>query len=180
MKLFKAFISVIGLGLLAFVVVGFILPGDWSTSRTRTVSAPPDVVFAYLTDLQRWTEWSTLGDIDGTLSDPSSGAGASLSWDDPVWGDGVLRLTEVTSTREVSYEVGVEDGSIQTRGRISVSGSGNGATVTWEESGDMGWNPLLSYFALGMERMQGQELEKNLDRLQALAEGRELPTFDPA
>ena len=37
----------------------------------------------------------------------------------------------------------------------------------------MGWNPLLAYFALGMERMQGEELQKALDRLVIALEGRE-------
>jgi hypothetical protein len=180
MKFAKLFISVIGLALLAFVVIGFLLPGDWSTVRTRTVDASPDSVFAQVSDLRRWTVWSTLSEVEGVFSDPSSGAGAVVSWEDEIWGDGELRLTSVIPGREVSYEVGVEGGSILTRGRITISGSGGGASVRWEESGDMGWNPFIAYFALGMERMQGQELEKQLDRLEALVEGRELPTFDPA
>jgi hypothetical protein len=60
---------------------------------------------------------------------------------------------------------------METRGRIQLVEGAEGTTLTWREEGDFGWNPLLSYFALGMERMQGEELDKALDRLQKLVEG---------
>jgi uncharacterized protein YndB with AHSA1/START domain len=172
MKVLKGFISVLALGLVAFVVVGLLLPSSWSTERTRTLAAPPDQVFPWLEDLARWREWSAMGQVEGILSDPSRGAGATLEWDDPQWGAGTFRITEVAPDRRVLYEVEVEDGSIRTRGSIHVSpGDSGGTDIRWREEGDLGWNPLLAYFALGMERMQGDELDKSMDRLQALLEG---------
>lgn len=179
MRVFQLAISAMGLGLLAFVVVGFILSGRWETERERVVAAGPDSVWSVVSDLSRWEGWSSLGEVEGTLSDPSDAVGAALSWDDPVWGQGELRITGIEAGRELRYEVAVDEGDIQTRGTIALYGAADGGTlVRWRESGDMGWNPLLAYFALGMERMQGQELQKALDRLEALLEGRPLP--DPA
>jgi hypothetical protein len=41
--------------------------------------------------------------------------------------------------------------------------------VTWREEGDLGWNPLMGYWALSMNRAQSQELAKGLDRLRSVA-----------
>lgn len=176
MRLFQAAIAAMGLGLLAFVVVGFILSGRWETERNRSVAAGPDSVWTVVSDLARWQGWSSLGEVEGTLSEPSDAVGAALSWDDPVWGEGELRLTGLEPRREVRYEVAVDEGDIQTRGSILLAPAADGGTIIrWRESGDMGWNPLLAWFALGMERMQGRELQKALDRLEMLLEGRPLP-----
>lgn len=172
MKLLKGFISVLALGLLAFVVVGFLLDGEWSTQQERTLAAPPEEVFPWLEDLAQWESWSTMGEVEGQLSTPSSGAGATLSWDDPQWGQGVFELTSVSPPRSVEYRVAVEDGAMETRGTITLRPAGSNTVLLWREEGDFGWNPLLAYFALGMERMQGQELQKAMDRLEALVERR--------
>lgn len=172
MSALKGFISILAILLVAFVGVGFALPGSWSTERSRVVPLPADVVFVYLEDLSLWREWSSMGDVEGTLSDPATGAGATFAWDDPQWGEGVFTITAVTPLREVRYEVGVEGGSIRTVGRFELREGTGGTEILWREEGDFGWNPLLAYFALGMERMQGQELEKRLDRLEEVLAAR--------
>lgn len=175
MRLFQAAIAIMGLGLTAFVVVGFLLPGNWSTERTRTVEVSVDSAWSVVSDLARWGAWSSLGQVDAEISAPSTGVGATLSWDDPLWGAGTLRLTGVSDGRSLEYGVAVDEGDIQTRGVIRLRGDAARTEVAWEESGDMGWNPLLSYFALGMERMQGEELNKALDRLEVLLETGSVP-----
>lgn len=171
MRYMKAFISILALLLLTFVVVGLILPGEWSTVRERVVRAPRGAVLDRIQDLRNWTEWSAMGQVEGEYSEPSSGAGATLSWDDPQWGQGVFTLTDA-GDEGVGYRVQVEDGSIRTTGAITLEPVEEGTRVVWREEGDFGWNPLLSWFALGMDRLQGQELEKGLDRLQEAVEGR--------
>ena len=171
MSFMKLFISGTALVLLLFLGVGFALSGEWSTERTRTVEAPPARVYQEVGDLRRWEGWSSVAQVEGTLAGDPTRPGATLSWDDRNWGEGALEITGLEEDREVRYQVAVEGGSIRTRGVIRLAPSGAGTEITWEESGNMGWNPLLAYFALGMERMQGQELEKGLDRLEALVEG---------
>ncbi len=172
----KAFITVVAVALLGFVGIGFALSSEWSAERTRQMEATPEEVFSYVGDLSRWEGWSSIAQVEGEIVGDPTAAGTTYSWDDRNWGEGELRLTEVVPGRVVAYEV-IVDGGLSTAGRIAVEPRSGGAEseVTWAESGDFGWNPLLSYFALGMERMQGSELQKGLDRLQALVEGRELP-----
>jgi hypothetical protein len=52
---------------------------------------------------------------------------------------------------------------------VRLSPEGPGTRIAWREEGDFGRNPLMGYWARFMERAQGTELEKALDRLDALA-----------
>ncbi|MDT8340465.1 MAG: SRPBCC family protein [Longimicrobiales bacterium] len=171
MKAMKGFIAAVALLLLAFVGVGLLLPRDWAVERTRLLAAPPEEVFPYLQDWDRFRQWSSLGMVEGTRTGPVGGAGATFTWDDPQWGAGVFRLTGVAPLEQVRYQVEVEGGTLRTYGEFAVRRRDGGTELHWREEGSLGWNPLLAWFALGMERMQGQELEKALDRLQALLEG---------
>jgi hypothetical protein len=53
---------------------------------------------------------------------------------------------------------------------MRLSAEGGGTRIRWREQGDFGANPLMGYWARFMERAQGAELEKALDRLGSVAE----------
>jgi uncharacterized protein YndB with AHSA1/START domain len=172
MNLIKGFIALIALALVAFVGLGLALDGTWQVTREVELSAPAEVVFPYVNELEGWDRWVPWDHVDDTWSGPSAGAGASRRWDDPQWGQGEWTLTESDPPRRVAYEVRVEGGSLVTRGEITVERVGSGGSrLAWTENGDFGWNPFLSYMALGMDRMQGREMEKNLAQLKTLVEG---------
>lgn len=168
MKLLKLFISAVAVFLLLVVGIGLALPGTWEAERSVRVAADADTVFAYLDSVEGWAAWAPLAAVSGERDGPDRGPGATLRWDDPEWGQGEWRITEVEAGRAVAYEVRVEDGALVTRGRVALSRDDGGTRVAWTESGDFGWNPVLAYMALGMERLQGREMEKSLAALQAL------------
>ena len=55
-------------------------------------------------------------------------------------------------------------------GEIELSLEEGDTRVLWRESGNLGANPLMGYWALSMDRVQTSELEKSLDRLVQLVE----------
>jgi hypothetical protein len=159
-----------------FLVGGFLLPGTWSTERSRTMSLPADSIFPYVDVLARWEEWSPWPGVEIERTGPPRGTGAMMRWDDPFTGDGIFRIVESRGDSLLRYEVRVEGGSIRTDGSFRLQSRGPARTrVTWTESGDFGWNPLLGYAALTMERAQGKELEHGLARLEAVVRTGELP-----
>lgn len=164
----KAVISVLAVLLLAFVTVGFLLSGEWQASRSAVVAAPPEQLFDHLDSVEGWSRWSPMPFVEGDVSGPPTGEGARLAWDDPQWGQGVWTLTESDRPTSMAYRVEVEDGAMVTLGRVELTPVDGGTRVTWTETGDFGWNPLLSFMALGMDRMQGDEMEKSLAALQEL------------
>lgn len=171
MRLFRWLISIIALLLVGVVVVGFALPGTWEAGRDTTINAAPEVVFGYLDSVEGWAAWAPLAEVDGSRSGPAEGPGATLRWDDAEWGEGEWTITEAEASRRVAYEVRVEDGALVTHGEVVLTPTDAGTRVEWTESGDFGWNPVLAYMALGMERLQGREMEKSLTALTELIAG---------
>jgi len=165
----KVFISALAMLLLVVVGVGFALPGTWQARQARELGASPEEVFRYVGTVDGWSEWTPMPFVGGARSGPDQGPGATLSWDDPQWGEGSWTLTALESPRHMQYEVSVEGGALRTWGDVTLSpAEGGGTLIEWQERGDFGWNPLLSFMALGMSRMQGEEMSKSLDTLAAL------------
>ena len=162
--------TVAAVGLL-FLGVGLLLSGEWRAERAVHIEAGPDLVFPYLDSLALWDEWTVWGDIESQLTGPARGAGATRSWDNDAYGQGTFTLVESSEAGGVRYRVDLEPGSATIAGQFDLVARDGGTTVTWVEAGDFGNNPLLGYVARTMERSQGAELERSLDRLKAVVEG---------
>lgn len=151
--------------LMAFLFIGFLLPGTWTASRELVLQAAPEQIFPHLDSPTAWREWNALPDSGLTLGGPPRGTGARMSWDHPDWGSGSFEIVEARPYTEVRYVVEVEGGAMRTEGTLELTPQGGRTLVTWTETGDFGWNPLMGYWGLFMERAQGRELAKNLVRL---------------
>ena len=158
----------------AFVVVGILLPGRVEVVRSVQVRAAPEAVFPFLNELAAWDDWAPWGQIESRADGPASGPGARRVWDDPSVGSGSFAIIDARPPSRVDYVVEVEDGALRFEGTIAVEGSGDPAsgvsTVTWTERADLGWNPLLGWTALAMDKSQGQVLQDSLERLKELVE----------
>ena len=131
--------------------------------------AAPEDVFAYVNDVSLWEAWTHWPDADAERFGPPSGVGAGRSWNDPEFGNGAFTIMESVAGERVRYRVEVEDGSMITEGTIALDRLDAGTRVTWRETGDFGWNPILGYVARAMERLQGRELEVGLERLREVS-----------
>ena len=153
--------------LLGVLALGFFLPTDWTASATRVFDADPEDVFAFLDAPEGWQAWTAWPDSGLVRTGPESGAGATISWDDPEFGAGWFRIVEVEPGRRVQYEVEVGGGAMRTHGELTLSPGAGGVEVAWHEEGNLGRNPLMGYWAFFMDRAQTTELERSLGRLSA-------------
>lgn len=151
--------------LVAVLLVGFLLPDRWEVERSTVIAAAPAEVFSWLDDPRRWDAWAPLGEVQATFSGPARGPGATRSWDHPELGDGVFTILSTVADREVRYRVLVQDSSLVTDGTLRLEPAGSSTRVTWTERGDFGPNPLLGFMGLGMDRIQGAQMEGSLARL---------------
>lgn len=165
---FSVGVIILGGGAIALSVlmsIGFLLPGDWEASATTLVPAPAEAVFAHLDAPEGWRGWTTWPDSGVVRDGPARGSGATLRWDDPELGAGSFQIVLAEAPSRVAYEVDVGEGAMRTSGSLELTPEGAGVRVTWRESGDLGRNPLMGYWALFMDRAQSVELAKGLDRL---------------
>ncbi len=157
-------IGFIGIVLTAFLVIGLLLPGTWRAERERSWGVPPEAVFGQIADLENWEAWTHWPELQNVEARKEAGVGVERTWDDPTFGRGTLTLIEVAPNRQVRYEVRVA-GGIAIDGSITLEATSGGTRVRWLEEGAFGRNPLLRYTALSMDDLQGDEMDKALDRL---------------
>jgi hypothetical protein len=153
-----------------FLLVGWLLPQSWQAEADALIAAPVSAVYPLLDSPEGWRRWTPWPD-SVTRTGPPRGTGASLAWDDPELGVGYFTIIDAAEAERVEYAVFVDEGAMRTNGSLLLRAEGSGVRVTWREEGDLGWNPLMGYWALSLSRAQSQELAKGLDRLGALVTG---------
>lgn len=160
--------------LIGFLAVGFLLPGTWAATAEATLPVPAYTLTAYLDSPRGWQEWTPWPDSVSPGPGPDGGAGSSMTWTDPDLGSGSFRIESVDADGGVRYVVEVEGAGgspMRTRGAITLTPTGDSTRVSWREEGDLGSNPLMGFWAIFMERAQGTEMQKSLDRLAEVATG---------
>ena len=155
----------IALVCLAIMGLGLALPGTWEAEQTFEFQQEPADLFPFLSDLARWEAWTVWSDFESVVSDPSAGPGATRHWDDANYGEGRVELVEVVPLTLVRYRVEIEQGSAWVNGEIVLSKTAVGTRVTWSESGDFGWNPLMGFMARRMPASQRMQMLEGLERL---------------
>lgn len=169
MKYLKGLVAAITLLLFLFLGAGALISGEWSSERSIRIEAEAEAVWPWIADLRQWDAWAPLGEVEGIFPAETRGVGATREWDDAAWGEGVVTVRDVEEGRRLVYDVAV-DGGLSTTGTLTVEAGPEGSTVTWLEEGDFGWNPLLTWFASGMDVRQGAQLEQGLEKLRNLIE----------
>jgi hypothetical protein len=156
-----------GLLLTLFLVVGWLLPQSWEAEVSALIDAPASALHPLLDSPEGWQKWTPWPESGVARTGPTRGRGATLSWDDPELGKGSFAIVQANEQR-VDYAVRVDDGAMRTDGTLSLTPEAGGVRVQWREEGDLGWNPLMGYWALSLSRAQSEELAKGLERLDAL------------
>lgn len=162
----------IALLLLTLIGVGLLLPGEWTVEAEREVRARPDSVYRTVSRVRSWPEWMPWPESGAEFGGPATGAGATFSWDDEVYGSGTFTIENAQPGRLLEYRVSVEDGAVVIRGRMELRSTEGGTEIRWTEEGDAGWNPLVAFAALTQGDDQAAQLQATLDRLAAHIEGR--------
>ena len=153
--------------LVIVLLIGFVLPTEWSASTSLRIEASAEELMPYLDSPEGWSTWTAWPDSGLTRSGPERGPGASISWEDRELGAGSFTIDEV-SADAVRYAVVVDGAAntlMTTNGAIDLEALGSATIVHWSESGDLGRNPLMGFWALTMERAQARVLQKSLGQL---------------
>lgn len=168
------------LGLLvAAIALGFVLPSQVHVERTMAIAAPPETVFAWVSDFHRWEAWSPWAtkDPDATMQINGSGVGQTMVWhsDQPEVGSGSQEIVELRDSQMMKTHLEFGD-----RGRADATFTlqpRDGKTlVTWSLDSDMRdgvptWQqPLNTYMGFLMDSLLGHEYETGLQQLKAIAE----------
>jgi uncharacterized protein YndB with AHSA1/START domain len=174
MKIVKWLLAVILLLAAVLVLGGYFISPKFVVSRSVSIAAPPDKVYALVADPRRWKDWTVWNRRDPAMtmdySGPPSGAGAGWSWQSKTEGDGRMTFTAAEPGQRVAYELYFPDFGTTSKGDVTLAAEGSGTKVTWTIDGDMGTNPLMRWFALGADGLIGKDFAEGLSGLKTLAE----------
>ncbi len=168
-------IAVVLLVLLA-ACAGFIAsrPAEFRIARTRTLSAPSDVVCAYVNDFKRWPQWSPWERLDPSmkreLSGAAAGVGAAYYWSgNSRAGEGRMTITEAQPGRRVTIRLEfIKPFAATNTAQFDFVPSGQGTQVTWAMTGRNNFAAKAFGLFMDMDKTVGTEFDRGLATLDAV------------
>lgn len=159
--------------LIAFSLIGYLLPAKYEATRTIQIVAPVEVVFDYVNNLSKneaWSPWLAADpEMKITYNTVPAGVGARYDWDGLRSGKGAALITESVMNEKIEMDLDFgEDGVAN--GFWTFNVNGDTVAATWGMRSDAGMNPLARYFGLMMDRMVGPHFEDGLTRLKKVSE----------
>ena len=169
----KVFFFGLGAILLVTLVIGLLLPSEWSADATVTMKAEPAEIHGYVSDFDQWAAWATENmkteDPSAEVTVTGTGVGATMTWKGDKMGRGKIVITESDPATGIKYESAIESDEINGRGSISYQKTDEGTVVTWHDEGDL--PPVIGgYFAGMVNQALSDHFEKSLGKLKQAVE----------
>ena len=173
----KIVLGLVGLALLAVLVYAATKPDSFTLQRSISVAAPPDKVFALISDMKAFNTWNPFARKDPaqklSYEGPAGGVGAAYAWEGPVVGKGRMEVVETLPPTRVAMRLDFEK-PMQARNQavFTLEPQGAQTRVTWAMNGPMPYLSKLMTIFYSMDKMVGGDFEAGLANLKAAAEAR--------
>ncbi|HXE42018.1 MAG TPA: SRPBCC family protein [Candidatus Baltobacteraceae bacterium] len=164
---------------LIFIAIIFIVviagrPDEFCVTRTATIPAPPEKVFAQVNELRAWEAWSPWAKKDpnakSTYSGPASGVGASMAWaGNKEVGEGSMTIVESRVNELVGFKLEfLKPFKATNTAEFTFQPRGNQTVVSWTMTGKS--NFFFKVFGLFMncDDMVGKDFDKGLANLKSV------------
>ncbi len=174
MKILKNILLAIAV-ILGIAAVGiYFLPDHYNVSSSVEISRPSDVVYAQVSDFNKWAAWSPYQEMDpkaahiveGTASSP----GHKLSWDGKKSGAGNMTIATTEVGKSVNSDLNfIKPFKATAKDYWKLEQTGNTTKVTWGTEGGLSY-PFGRLFGLSVDDMLGKSQKHGLDNLKKICE----------
>lgn len=151
-------------------------PDSFRVERKVSIKAPPDKVFALVSDFRQWPVWSPWEKLDPAMQrthgGPPSGKGATYAWQGGKdVGRGRMEITDSQAPTELTIKLDfIEPFESSNTTRFSFQPQGETTEVTWAMTGPMLFVSKLMSVFVSMDQMIGKDFETGLADMKAAAE----------
>jgi hypothetical protein len=158
-------------GLAAYIAMQ---PSEFVISRTRTLAAPPALVYAHIADFRKWVAWSPWEKLDPNLrreySGAPSGPGAEYHWvGNEETGEGRMTILQSHEPDSVSIQLEfVRPFQATNMVQFDILAGGLGTDVTWSMSGHNGFGAKAFALVSDVDKLVGKDFEAGLASLDAI------------
>lgn len=159
-----------------FLVVAALQPSEFKISRSINIAAPPEVVFGEVNDFHKMNTWSPWLELDPaaklTYDGPSSGTGASFSWEgNAKVGAGRLTIAESHPNELVRLNMEfLKPLKNTSTADFTLQGDKDHTQVTWSMYGQRPFLGKAINLVVNMDKMIGGNFEKGLTKLKSISE----------
>lgn len=168
--------GIVVLGVAVVLVLAARKPDTFQVTRTATIKAPPERVYALITDFKAWGAWSPWEKKDPamkrTYGGPETGVGATYAWDgDKNVGEGSMRITEAQAPSKLALKLDfLKPFEAHNDVVFSLTPQGPATVVTWTMTGPTPFIGKIMHVFMDMDRMVGGDFEAGLTAMKAAAE----------
>lgn len=151
-------------------------PDTFRVQRTTSIKAPPEKVYALVSDLHGWNAWSPYEKKDPamkrTFGDPANGKGATYEWDgNSNVGQGRMEIVDVSPPSRIVIKLDFfRPFEAQNTAEFTMLPRGDATEVTWAMHGPVPYMAKIMHMIVNVDRMVGDDFALGLGSLKALAE----------
>lgn len=174
--MFKKILIGITVIILVFLLVVGVQPAAFHITRSTTIAAPADVVFAQVNDFHKWDAWSPWAKLDPamkqTYEGTPTGVGAVYSWvGNQDVGEGRMTITQSRPSELVGIKLEFLKPFAQVNDtEFALKPDGNQTAVTWSMTGTNNFMAKAFGLFMNLDKMVGGDFEKGLAQMKLVAE----------
>jgi uncharacterized protein YndB with AHSA1/START domain len=169
-------VLVLAVVVVAILVLAAMKPNTFRVERSTTIKAPPETIFAFITDFRNWAAWSPWEKIDPALkrtySGAPSGEGAVYEWQgNKKVGQGRMEIVEALPPAKVTIKLDfLKPFEAHNIAEFRLEPQSDATRFIWSMHGpNIFIGKVMSLF-VSMDRMVGRDFERGLANLKAAAE----------
>lgn len=171
-------LGVLGLLVALVLIAGSLQPASYHVERSTHIAAPREKVFAVVSDMHRFDDWSPWSKLDPQLhvevkDGPEAGKGVSYTWsgNDDV-GSGTMTIRNTLSNERVDVDLHFL-APWESRSTIAwiLLPEGDGTKITWAMDGkNEGVLAKTMSMFMNIDKLIGKDFSEGLDRLKHVVE----------
>jgi len=161
-------------------------PGSYQVERSASAAAPPEVVYAQVSDFGRWAQWSPWAKLDPNMKTTLTGTPASVghgyAWagNDKV-GEGRMTITEAAPGSRVGIKLEfLKPFASTSPTSFTLAPDGGGTRITWKMTGTNDFMGKAFSLFMDFEKMIGGDFDRGLAQLKAVSEAAARQAAAPA
>ena len=173
-------IAIVAVVLAIAVAVVLILaatkPDTFSVRRAATVKAPPETIFAAISDFHQWGSWSPWEHKDPamkrTYSGAASGKGAVYAWDgNKNVGSGRMEILEASMPSKIVIKLDFfTPFEAHNTAEFTMLPQGDATNLTWVMHGPLVFMAKVMHVFINMDKMIGKDFEAGLANIKTISE----------
>lgn len=176
-EIIVAVLIILALAIVAVLILASRKPDTFRVQRAATIDAPPEKIFALISDFHQWRAWSPWEERDPNLqrsfSGPASGRGAVYEWKgNKNVGAGRMEILDAPPPHRIVIKLDfIAPFEAHNTAEFTLSPQGGSTHVTWLMHGPAPLMSKVMQVFMNMDDMIGKDFAAGLANLKRVAEG---------